>query len=421
MDITLPHPRFFEAVKAPTSEGAAQRAMIAAALADKPTELFADCQGTDLLATVRCLKALGADISELNHPHRGYRVVPLTHCNEHAVADCGESASTLRFLLPVAAALGATVCFLCHGKLLDEPMEPILDELNRHNISITQGNDGSLTVNGRLYAGEYRIHAGLSSQFATGLLFALSLLEGNSILTLESEIESPSSIDMTLSALAAFGVNPQRAKDGRTFLLSGRTQASLTSPQTMQLEGDFSLAAFPLAAGAVGHDPVTVTGLSPHSSQGECAILDILKLFGALVEIDEANGSVTVSPRPMVGCCIDAHAFPTLVPAIAMIALAAIGDTEIFGVACLRLGNTDVLAATAALIKKLGGKVTQTLDGLHIEGRHSLLGGVVSGAGDPRIVMSAAVASLRCHNPVTVSDAETVAEIFPDFFSHFIS
>lgn len=414
MNITLNRPTFASEVEAPTSKSAAHRVLMAAAFADRPSRIRVSGAGKDIEATVRCLAALGAGITE--HPaedgNTRLEVTPLRKVKKSALLDCGESGSTLRFLVPVAAALGADATFIRRGRLPERPMEPLTTLLRENGVLCTDNPDGSLTVCGRLRAGDYSIAANVSSQFITGLLFALSLTEGTSTLTLTGEIESAPYIDMTVHALAAFGAAPVRTDDCRRYTLGGKP---LRSPGDLYPEGDFSGAAFPLAAGAVGGHPVTVTGLDLCSTQGDMAILDLLEKFGAKVIRDKKSGSVTVSPAPLHGIEIDAKQIPDLVPILAVIAATASGKTMITGAARLRLKESDRIATTAAMLRALGGHVTETEDGLIVEGT-SLTTGTVEGANDHRIVMSGAIASLAAKGPVTLTDAEAVAKSYPRFF-----
>ncbi len=414
MNITLHHPTFAGQVAAPTSKSAAHRALIAAAFADAPTRIFVSGAGKDIAATVACLRALGADIKEEDDQNgtTALAVTPLREVQGSALLDCGESGSTLRFLLPVAAALGADATFIRRGRLPERPMEPLTTLLSQSGVRCTDNPDGSLSVCGRLRAGDYAVAANVSSQFITGLLFALTLTEGSSTLTLTGEIESAPYIDMTVAALRAFGAAPMRTADGRRFHLGGKT---LRSPGVLYPEGDFSGAAFPLAAGAIGPAPVTVTGLDLSSSQGDMAILDLLKKFGAEVLCDAANGLVTVSPAPLHGMTIDARQIPDLVPILAVIAATATGNTVISGAARLRLKESDRIATTVAMLRALGVCVEENDDGMTVEGA-SLTGGTVDGANDHRIVMSAAIAALAAKGPVTVTDTEAVAKSYPRFF-----
>ena len=413
MDITLHKPRFAKKIAAPTSKSAAHRQMIAAAFAGAPTNIYFNQSCDDIVATARCLRALGAGVEE--RPN-GLRVTPSAENPESAVCDCGESGSTLRFLLPVAAALGVKTTFLRRGRLPKRPLEPLVSVLCEHGASVEEGEMGAITVSGRLQPGQYAIAANVSSQFVTGLLFALSLLPQPSTLLLKGEIESAPYINMTLETLTAFKAPPIAAGGGRLLGVPGYLAQPLRSPGSINTEGDYSGAAFLLAAGAIGKESVTVTGLSYPSAQGDMAILDLLDRFGANIDLDEGSKAFTVSPAPLKGIQIDAKQIPDLVPVLAVVATVADGDTEITGAARLRDKESDRLATTAAMLRALGGEIEEREDGLLIHGGKPLLGGVVDGAKDHRIVMSAAVAATVCQGDVTITDAQAADKSFPSFF-----
>lgn len=413
MDITLNRPRFAAEIAAPTSKSAAHRQMIAAGFAGAPTDILFEGGCEDITATARCLRAFGVGVEE---NERGLRITPAEKYPESAVCDCGESGSTLRFLVPVAAALGIKTTFLRRGRLSKRPMEPLAGVLRDHGITLTEGEVGALTVSGKLESGEYAIEANVSSQFVTGLLFALSLLPYPSTLLLKGEIESAPYINMTLETLVAFKAAPISVASGRLLGVPGYLAQPLRSPGEIRTEGDYSGAAFALAAGAVGKEPVTVTGLTLPSSQGDMAILELLDRFGATVDADPDKGRITVSPAPLQGIQIDAKQIPDLVPVLAVVAAAAKGDTEITGAARLRLKESDRLSTTAAMLRALGGEVEEREDGLLIHGGSPLAGGLVDGARDHRIVMSAAVAALLCEGEVIISGTEAADKSFPQFF-----
>lgn len=413
MDITLKQPRFKKEIAAPTSKSAAHRQMIAASFAGAPTTILFEGGCEDITATARCLRALGVGVEE---NERGLRITPSKENPESAVCDCGESGSTLRFLVPVAAALGIKTTFLRRGRLPQRPMEPLLSVLREHGATVEEGEVGALTVSGKLTPGEYVIDASVSSQFVTGLLFALSLLPYPSTLLLKGQIESAPYINMTLETLSAFKAAPIAVASGRLLGVPGYLAQPLRTPGEIRTEGDYSGAAFLLAAGAIGKEPVTVTGLSVPSAQGDMAILSMLDKFGAKIDVDEKNGNVTVSQAPLHGIQIDAKQIPDLVPILAVVAAVAEGDTEITGAARLRLKESDRIATTAAMLRALGGEVEEREDGLLIHGGKPLTGGLVDGAKDHRIVMSAAVAATVCEGEVTITDAQAAAKSFPDFF-----
>lgn len=409
MTVTLDRPVLRGDVSAIPSKSEVHRLLIAAALADRETHIL--CMGTndDMERTASSLSALGAGVFRDGDV---FTVTPISEPFADASPDVGESGSTLRFLVPVAAALGGKTSFYMHGRLPLRPMSPLREELERHGAHLSQSGENPLTVEGHLSAGEYRIRADVSSQFVSGLLFALPLLDGCSTLVLEGKIESEPYIRMTEDTLRRFAVDVVR--EGNTFRFGGRKgDAAYRSPSALSARGDWSNAAFFLAAGAIGRYPVTVTQLSHDTHQGDRAVVDVLSAFGAKVTLSDS--AVTVSPSKLHGIEIDAAQIPDLVPILSVVAAVAEGETVVKNASRLRLKESDRIESVAAMLRALGGKVAVTEDGLRITGS-SLTGGIVSAAGDHRIAMSAAIAATVAGGEVQIDGAEAVNKSYPKFF-----
>lgn len=390
-------------IAAVPSKSQAHRLLICAALADIPTEIFCPQKSEDMEATVRCLSALGAEIS---FAQGCYHVSPIRKVTHGALLDCGESGSTLRFLLPVAAALGANATFLMKGRLPQRPLSPLWEELERHGCTLSRPTPDTLRCEGRLKAGSYALDGNVSSQFISGLLFALPLLAGNSDIMLTSDLESAPYVDMTRAALSAFGV---KVPNWDIAPQSYRSRGGY------RVEGDWSNAAFWLCAGAISSQ-MQVTGLDLSSLQGDRKILDILKTFGA--EVTWKENSVTVKPKKLRAAEIDLRQIPDLLPPLAVVAACAEGTTRFFGGERLRLKESDRLESVAQTLNALGGQAEVTCDGLLIAGG-KLRGGWVDSRGDHRIAMMAAIASTLCAEPVILSGAEAVNKSYPDFWQDF--
>lgn len=394
-------------VSAVASKSVAHRLLICAAFADCQTTVRCDEINEDIEATVRCLNALGAKI-ERNAPF--YTVSPVQTLSQKATLNCGESGSTLRFLLPVVCMLGVNASFEMSGRLPQRPLSPLREELERGGISFSEVGTNPMTVNGRLSLREFSISGRVSSQFISGLLFALAISGETGTVTLTEPPESAPYVDMTVHALQQFGI--QVASTDREIKLTQNN--GLRTPDALSVEGDWSSAAFPLCLGAVGKQPVTVSGLNPTSAQGDKAILDLLRQFGA--EVLENGSSVTVSPAPLHGISVNASQIPDLVPVVATVASVASGSTVISGAARLRLKESDRLFAVRSMLNDLGADVVETSDGLIIHGKETLLGGNVSSFGDHRIAMSAAVASVACLRAVSVDNPWVTAKSYPRFW-----
>ena len=394
-------------IKAIASKSVAHRLLICAAFGDKKTLIRCEETNMDIEATAACLSALGAKIVR-KAPF--YEVEPITEVKKGAFLPCGESGSTLRFLLPVTAALGADASFLMEGRLPERPLSPLREELEAHGIRFSYEKSNILKAEGQLTGDSFSINGGVSSQFISGLLFALSLLPYESTLTIEGNIESAPYINITEDALSLFGARPQRTKN--TYNVSAHSR--FISPAEICVEGDWSNAAFPLCLGVLGKGSVCVTGLNGNSSQGDLKIVELIRRFGG--ELRETDGGYIASASELCGIDIDATDIPDLVPALAVLASVAKGKTKIYGAARLRIKESDRLQSTCAMLTALGADITETDDGLIINGKDSLTGGRISSCNDHRIAMSAAVASCVCSSAVIIEGAQAVEKSYPSFW-----
>ena len=354
--------------------------------------------------------------------------------SEQSGKDAGRKASggfsakkaVLRFLLPVVCALGLPAEFYPEGRLPDRPLSPLREELIRHGCRISEPGSVPLCVGGALSGGVFEIAGGVSSQYISGILLALPLLEAESTLRITGTLESRPYVEMTLEVLAGFGISFTQDSSFSAFIKPRGVHRAQTV-RCLQTEGDWSNAAFWLTAGAIGAEEVCVSGLSLTSKQGDKAILQLLKQFGASVKAAEAeNGlsAVTVSPSPLKGIEINAADIPDLVPILSLAAAAAEGTTVIRGAARLRLKESDRLQAVTDLLGTLGADIRQTDDGLIINGtrkngKASLQGGTVSSCHDHRIAMTAAIAAAISDGPVTILGAEAVNKSYPTFWQDF--
>jgi len=403
---------------APASKSLAHRLLIAAALSEKPVSIRIGAASQDVEATVRCLSAAGARIERSGDT---VTVIPVPFgtgetggalCPEGTVFPCGESASTMRFLLPVLGAFGIRGFFRMEGRLPGRPITPLADALEAHGMRI--GRDGErLSFGGKLAPGEYAIRGDISSQFISGLLFALPLLSGDTILRVTGTAVSRGYIEMTENVLRLAGI--RFAKNGRSYTVPGGQRYRL--PDGIEAERDWSCAAAFLAAGAFSERGVTVRGLEPASFQGDRGILDVLSQFGASVRTSAAG--VTVKKRMRKGTTVDAADIPDLVPVIAAVAAASEGKTRIVNAGRLRLKESDRLRATTEMLRTLGADIRETEDGLIIHGKRELTGGTVDPAHDHRIAMAAAVAASAATDPVTVRDSDCTDKSFPGFWEEF--
>ena len=409
MDITLHPAAAAGRLSAIPSKSHVHRLLICAALSDKKTDIICSSSSADIDATVGALNSLGAHITSENGV---ISVDPIKKLPDHPTLDCGESGSTLRFLLPVIAALGCGADLLCRGRLASRPLSPLKEALEAHGAVIRQQGN-VISLSGKLSGGEFSFAGNVSSQFATGLLLAFPLCSEESSLTLTGKIESLPYINITLSVLSSFGI--ETSVNAQTYSEHGK----YTSPGTIKAEGDWSNAAFMLAAGAFSDEGVTVYGLDADSAQGDSKIVGILHSFGASCTL--SGDSVCVKKGALNAFLIDAAQIPDLVPIISVIAALASGRTVIKNCGRLRLKESDRIESVCAMIRSLGGNIENVGEDLIIDGKSRLSGGTVDSFGDHRIVMAASVASLMCDSPVTILNAQAANKSYPAFFEDFRS
>ena len=395
-------------VQAPPSKSAAHRALICAALSGGSVKGVS--ASADIAATLRCITALGGRCETQGDTVR--IAAPLAGPKENAVLDCGESGSTLRFFLPLALTFGKTVLFTGKGRLLQRPLGPYAAALREHGAQIEKTAEG-LVCKGTLRPGEYWLPGDVSSQFVSGLLFALPFLEGDSVIRLTTRLESRGYVDLTLEALAHAGI----AVDNTGHDVFAVPGGQRPRPFAYEIEGDWSAAAFLLACAALGR-PVGVAGLHRGSAQGDRAICRLLERAGA--RFLWRDGVLwTQAPERLKAFDANVADIPDLVPPLAAVMALCEGESHITGAARLRMKESDRLAPVRETLESLGACITEAADSLTIVGRPWLQGGMAGAQNDHRIAMMAAVAALRCRQPVTVTGAECVAKSWPGFWRDF--
>lgn len=396
-------------VHIPASKSFAHRLLICAALSGTPATLTLDGLSRDILATAGCLRALGAQV--LESPD-ALHVKPILALPRQALLSVGESGSTLRFLLPVAGALGVEAAFSMQGRLPERPLYPLDRELVSHGMRLRLDAD-TFYATGSLQPGAYTLPGNVSSQYLSGLLFALPLLNGPSMLHVTGPLESAAYLAMTEQTLIQSGIRFQ--KEGNSYEIPGNQR--YRALQSCTVEGDWSSAAFFLCMGALSEQGICVFGLNPDSVQGDRAVVEILRQFGA--EVWLGADFAAARRRSLHAVTIDAAPIPDLIPVLSVIAACAEGETRIVHAARLRLKESDRLQSTSAMLRKLGAQVQELPDGLVIRGLPQLTGGTVDTCNDHRIAMSAAVAACACAGPVTVLQAQCVEKSYPRFWDDF--
>lgn len=398
-------------VNVPPSKSDVHRAIICAAMANGVSRISPVALSNDIKATIGCIKALGADAVLENN----VLTVDGTNMykNKTALLDCGESGSTLRFFIPIAAVGNINATFVGKGKLPQRPIGIFTEALPKAGTVCKTEGGLPLEIKGQLKSGIFEIPGNVSSQFITGLLLALPILEGDSEIVLTSPLESVGYIAMTIRTMKQFGVNIQATEKG-WHIKGGQTYKSCN----YTTDGDWSQAAFFMVLGAIG-GKVTVKGVAKDSTQGDKKCAEILARFGA--KITQLDNEVTVEKGELKAITIDASQIPDLVPVLSVCAAFAEGTTKIINAERLRIKECDRLKATAELLNNLGGKVKELSDGLEITGVSSLKGGNVNGYNDHRIVMSAAVCAARSDEDITATFAMSINKSYPDFYIDYNS
>ena len=397
MDLRITPHKLAGTVSIPASKSMAHRAIICAALSGGTSRISGVTFSKDIHATLSVMQAFGAAYEIMGDE---IRITGIAEPAAEAAADCCESGSTLRFLIPVAAALGTKTTFLGQGRLPERPITPYLREIPQKGIAFDYQNTMPFTIEGRLQSGSFSLEGDISSQFITGLLFALPLLDGDSDIVLTSPLQSKPYADMTIDCMARFGVTVMETESG--YHIPGN---QVYQAHDLAVEGDFSQAAFFFAANALGNS-VTLENVPKKSVQGDRKIVEILDQMWYNIEEK---------------LLVNAADIPDLVPILAVAASLCPRNVRIYGAERLRIKESDRLETTAALLNALGGKVQIAPDGLEITPVSGFTGGTVDSAGDHRIAMCAAIAATRASGDVLVRGAHCVEKSYPAFFEDYQS
>ena len=398
MDVRIEPRRLSGAVTPPPSKSMAHRLIIAAALGSGVSTVRNVAMSQDIQATLRCITALGG---QWEQPSDGVLTIQgfggkSPASGELPLLDCGESGSTLRFFIPIALVAAGGGVFTGRGRLMERPQKPYFDLFDEKGI-FHEHTGGVLTVRGRLTPGEYRLPGNVSSQFFTGLLFALPLLDGDSTIVSTTALESSDYISMTLEAMARAGAVPAVGAGRQSY----RVTPADYRPVDAAVEADWSQAGFWYAARALG-SPVELQGLDSDSTQGDRIVA---AHYERLTQPGDAD--------------IDVSGCPDLLPPMAVMASIRQGTTRFVNAARLRIKESDRLKTTAALLNALGGRAEEGPDSLTVRGVSAFTGGTVDGANDHRIVMAAAIAATRSAGPVTILGAEAVRKSYPGFWDDY--
>ncbi len=401
------------------SKSYSHRAIISAALAKgkKKSKINNLKFSVDIETTVKIMENWGAKItkkeSSLEIIGNDGKIVP-----KNNYIQCNESGSTIRFLIPVALTSENELIFDGKGKLIDRPLDSYYKIFDEQEIKYeTREGKLPLKVNGKLKAGNYEIDGNVSSQFITGLLYALPLLDEDSTIVINKNLESKGYVDLTLEILKLSGIKIKN-NEYKSFEIKGNQEYK---PFNYTVEGDYSQVAFWIVAGIINankDNEIKCLHLNKYSLQGDKAIIEIVQKMGAKLEI--FDDYVIVKPSKTKGTIIDVSQCPDIAPILTVLGALSEGETKIINAERLRIKESDRIISIKTELNKLGAKVEEVGDSLVIQGVDTFEGGVeVSAWNDHRVAMSLAIASIRCKNEIVIDEAESVKKSYPHFWDDF--
>ncbi len=396
-------------VVVPPSKSQTHRAIIAAALAKGKSVINNVVMSEDIQATVSAMEKIGVKIVN-NGTHLIVNGVSRVMISDDNFIDCNESGSTLRFVLPIMSLSRDKVVFTGKPGLMKRPMAVYETLFKAHGLSYQQ-NEKSIIVSGALTPGLYEVPGSVSSQFLSGLMFALPLLKGDSEIRVTDPLESKDYVDMTIDMLHRFGVTVEER--GTSYQIRGN---QTYSPANITIEGDHSQMAFFAVAGILSGD-IFCRNIVPISLQPDRRILDVIRAMQGAFEIRDAG--ILFKKTATVGCVVDVSQCPDIAPIIAVLGAYSQGTTVIENAQRLKLKESNRLQSTYDILRGLGADIEMTESSLIIRGNPLLEGGAIDPAPDHRIVMSAAIAATRCLKPVHIKHAEAVNKSYPNFFNDF--
>ena len=396
----------------PPSKSLSHRAIIAAGLSNGKSIISNIMYSKDIIATIGAMRAIGANIIE----HDNYLEITGSKVKRISdVIDANESGSTIRFMIPIAMTIPDKVTFIGKNNLCKRPLDSFFEIFDKKNIKYERGEDYlPLEVEGKLTPGEYEIRGDISSQFITGLLYALPLLDGDSVIKITTPMESKGYIDLTIDMLKLFGIeiiNDNYEK----FIVKGNQEYKA---HDYMVEGDFSQSAFFLVADMLGAN-IKLKAMNMHSHQGDKKIIADVEDFGGI--IDYSDELLSVKSDNVKNTIIDFSQSPDLGPALTVLAQLAEGTTKFINASRLRIKECDRITCMKEELEKLGGSIDEMPDGMIIYGINRLHGGVVNSHNDHRVVMALAMATLRMDGDLVIENAEAITKSFPNFFEVFES
>lgn len=400
--------KFYGEISVVPSKSFSHRAAICAALSEKRCNIFSMSVSDDVLATVRGLKKIGANIfidgDTLIAKEKGTFL-------DGTIIDCNDSGTTLRFLIPLIAALGKSAIFKRGDSLLKRPIKLYLEILKKFGVKYNIDSNNLIYISGQLKSGVFFIPGNISSQFVSGLLMALPLIDGSSEVNIVGVLESEGYVDMTIEMMKQFGVNIFKEKN-KFYIKGGQKYQGAN----LKIEGDWSQAAFFMVGAAISGE-IVLKNLNKNSCQGDKRIEKLISDFGASVHWD--NNKLIVKKSFLHGVHVDASQIPDLVPALAVLGANSYGQTKIFNAKRLKFKECDRLQIMYEQLKKLNVNITKSKDSLTIFGKKNICSTSDLGYNDHRIVMALAIMALNLKENSLITYAQSVNKSYPEFFKHY--
>ncbi len=414
MQLTISPSKLTGTVKSPPSKSMTHRAIFAAALSNGNSVINNVSASDDIETTFNAVKAIGCKLFSLD---KTVKVVGIGQKkdfinDEELNICCLESGSTLRFLIPIIAAFGINARIFGKGRLLERPIKPYVDSFRDKGVNITKELD-FIHISGKLVPGKFTIDGSLSSQFVTGLLLALPILNGDSEIEIVGNLGSKPYVDMTIDVLKFFGIVINEIRSGYQ-IFGNQTYKSCN----YTVEGDYSQAAFFEVLGCI--NPVKIKGLKRNSYQGDKIMLNLIESCGANVEWQD-NAVVVKPGNRLKAFRASVINTPDLAPAMSVLACMCEGSSKIEGISRLKLKESDRIVSTTSMIKSLGGEIKVFDNYMIVEGVKKLAGGTVDSYNDHRIVMAASIAAAYSKDPVKILNAQSVNKSYPNFFEDYKS
>ena len=397
--VTITPKKLSGTVSAPPSKSAAHRAILCAALSSGESKISKLSYSDDILATLSAVSVLGAKTTMTEDCVEIAGICKAQELNNSEIC-CNESGSTLRFIIPIALAIGGSFSVSGKGRLMERPLDDYFKIFDKEGISYTKQGD-TLHLSGNLQGGKYELAGDVSSQYITGILFGLSLLSVDSEIFITTPLESAPYVEMTIDMMSKFGIQIEKTSDLRHFIIKGNQEYRATN---YRVEGDYSQAAFFYVANVLGCN-IEISNVAEKSYQGDKEILNIIDMMR------KSDTEYT----------IDVSQIPDLVPIVTLLATQTEGTTHIVGAKRLRLKESDRLAAITTELKKLGAQIEENEDSLTVFGKTELHGGEVDAHNDHRIAMTMAIASTVATGEILLSGYESVKKSYPDFWEIFNS